>query len=251
MSPTGLRARAIDYFIEPRDAPAEPRRHVVPTAAAPARYGAPLAATSPRGAARAASGLPLRAAVLGSAEDAPPVAAMLANALRGAGGAPTAAVAVWAPGGAPPRRGPATLGASRLAARLSARGLPAVGRGRLAWLRLEDHPVAAALATRRAAGALEVPLVAVVAGPRCDVVEGLLGEQDLVLVVAGDPAGPLARLAVASCAGAALAHGHCPPGPARGLALAGLTGARGLALPVRALVRDLAEPPLAPAEAAR
>ena len=228
MSPHGLRARAVDYFIEPRES----------------RPPAPVA---PRASVRAATRLPLRVAVLGSAADAPPVAAMLANALRAAAAAPTAAVAVWAPGiagsGAPPRRGPATLAASRLAARLTVRGLPAAGRGRLAWLRLEDHPVAAAVAARRAAGALEVPLVTVLAGPRCEVVEDLIGEQDLVVVVAGEPGGPLARLAVASCTGAALAHDRCPPGPARCLALAGLAGGRGLAAPLRALVRGLTEPP--------
>ena len=110
-------------------------------------------------------------------------------------------------------------------------------------MRLDDHPVAAAVAARRAAGALEVPLVVVLAGPRCEVVEGLLGEQDLVLVVTGDPDGPLARLAVAGCAAPALAHGPCGPGPARWIALAGLAGARGLAVPARGLVRELAAPP--------
>ena len=140
-----------------------------------------------------------------------------------------------------PRRGPAALGASRLAARLTARGLPAAARGRLAWLRVDDHPVAAAVAVRRAAGALDVPLVAVLGGPRCEVIEGLIEEQDLVLVV-GEPDGPLVRLAVGSCAGAAVAHGACAPGPPRWLALAGLAGAHGLTGPVRGLVRELAAP---------
>jgi hypothetical protein len=203
----------------------------------------------PRAAVRAATRLPLRAAVLGSAGEAVPVAAVLANALRAAAGASTGAVAVWTPGsGAPLRGGPASFAASRLSARLTARGLSAVARGRLAWLRLEDHPVAAAVAARRAAGALEVPLVTVLGGPRCDVIEALLGEQDLVLVVAADPDGPLARLAVGSCTAAALAHGPCPPGPARWLALAGLGGARGLGVPVRALVSELATAPAFSAE---
>lgn len=226
MSPSGLRARAVDFFIEPRDA-------------SPAPAGLRAA---PRTSVRAATRLPLRAAVLGSAADAVPVAGMLANALRSASGASTAAVAVWAPGASLARGRPAALGASRLAARLTARGLPASARGRLAWLRLDDHPVAAAVAVRRAAGALDVPLVAVLGGPRCEVIEGLLGEQDLVLVVAGEPDGPLVRLAVDSCAGAAVAHGVCPPGPARWLALAGLAGAHGLDTPVRGIVRELAAP---------
>ena len=226
MSPSGLRARAVDFFIEPREVPAAP----VELRAAP------------RPSVRAATRLPLRAAVLGSAADAVPVAGMLANALRSASGASTAAVAVWAPGASLGRGGPAALGASRLAARLTVRGLPASARGRLAWLRVDDHPVAAAVAVRRAAGALEVPLVAVLGGPRCDVIERLIEEQDLVIVVAAEPDGPLARLALDSCAGAAVAHGACAPGPARWLALAGFAGAHGLAGPVRGLVRELAAP---------
>ncbi len=253
MSPAGLRARAAGFFVEPREATAEPFPAPGPEASASRRtgYRAPRAAAASR--TRAATRAPLRAAVLGSAGEAPPVAALLANALRSAGGAATAAVAVWAPGcraaNAPPRGAPAALGAVRLAARLTARGLPAAGRGRLAWLHLAEHPVAAAVAARRAAGALEVPLVVVLAGPRCEVVEGLLGEQDLVVVVAGEPDGPLARLAVAGCAGAALAHASCAPGPARWLALAGLAGARGLDGPLPGLVTELAEPPrLTPVE---
>ena len=258
MSPAGLRARAVDFFVEPRELPSSssssssspPLPAALPAEARPrgvserVRFAAPLAEVSPRASLRAATRLPLRAAVLGASAEALPVAAMLANALRAAMEVSTAAVAVWAPAsGALARGGPASFAASRLAGRLTARGLPAVGRGRLAWLPLDDHPVAAAVAARRAAGALEVPLVVALGGPRCEVVEGLLGEQDLVLVVTGDPAGPLARLAVSSCAGAALAHCSCPPGPARWRALAGLTGARGLAAPVRGLVRELAAPP--------
>jgi len=147
-----------------------------------------------------------------------------------------------------PRRGPATPAASRLAARLSARGFAAAARGRLAWVALDDHPVAAAVAARRIAGALEVPLVTVLAGPRCEVVEGLLAEQDLVLVVAADPEGPLARLAVESCTAAALACGPCGSTAAHWLALSGLAGTRVVAGSVRGLVRDLAEPPALPLE---
>jgi hypothetical protein len=265
VSPAGVRARAVEFFVEPRELPPPPPTPLATTSPASplwppppapaipdpssgggsgrALHGAPLVAV-PRASLRAATRFPLRAAVLGASAEAQPVAAMLANALRAAAGASTAAVAVWAPGsGAPARGGPASFAASRLAGRLTARGLPAVGRGRLAWLPLDDHPVAATVAARRAAGALEVPLVVVLAGPRCEVVEGLLGEQDLVLVVTGDVDGPLARLAVESCTGAALAHRPCAPGPVRLRALAGLAGARGLAVPVRAVVRELATPP--------
>ena len=185
-----LRARALDHFVEPRTAP--PRRDGAP-ADARGEYLAPVAPPALRGRV-AATRFPLRAAVLGSVGEAVPVGALLANALRSAVGASTAALAVWAPGSAAVRGGPATPAASRLAARLAARGLPAVGRGRLAWMALDDHPVAAAVATRRAAGALEVPFVVVLAGPRCDVVEGVLAEQDLVVVATAEP-GRAARAA--------------------------------------------------------
>jgi hypothetical protein len=266
-----LRARALDFFIEPAPprgraaapsdagsglragvAPAEAppaagsrsmraaaRSYAPPRAAAGARYATAVA--TPRS--RAATRMPLRAAVLGSAAEAVPLGALLANALRAAVGASTAALAVWAPGAVATRGGPSTLSASRLAARLSARGLPAVARGRLAWLAPDDHPVAATVAVRRAAGALEVPLVVVLCGPRCEVVEGLLAEQDLVVVAASEPDGPLARLAVQSCATAALACAPPPPGPVRWLARSG-TGARGLPPSLRDLVGELTAPPV-------
>lgn len=224
MRPATLRARALDFFLEPAAG-----RPPSPSRVAPWR-------------ARAATRMPLRAAVLGSVDEAVPVGALLANAMRSAAGAPAAGLAVWAPGASDVvRAGPASFGSARVAARLAARGLPAVGRGRLAWMALDEHPVAAAVAARRAAGALEVPLVVVLAGARCEVVEGVLAEQDLVVVAAGEPDGALARLAVASCTVAALA---CPPpgaGPARWLARTGASG-RGLSAPLRALVAELAAP---------
>jgi len=131
----------------------------------------------------------------------------------------------------------------RLAARLTTRGLPAVGRGRLAWLRLDDHPVAAALAARRLSGALEAPLVLALAGPRTEVLEGLLREQDLVVVVTREPAGALARLAVAGSDVPAIACAPLASGPARLLALAGISGGRTLDAPLRAAVQRLAKPP--------
>jgi hypothetical protein len=193
--------------------------------------------------ARTATRMPVRAAVLGVAAEAVPVGALLANALRSAAGVSTAGLAVWTPGESRTvRGGPATFAASRLAARLSARGLPAVGRGRLAWLPLDDHPVAATVATRRAGGALEVPLVVVLCGPRCEVVEGLLVEQDLVVVAAADPDGPLARLAVGCCATAAVACPAPAAGPPRWLAWSGAASGRTLPAPLRSLVRGLATP---------
>lgn len=232
-----LRARALDHFVEPRTAP--PRRGA---AASDTRgeYLAPVAPPVVRGRV-AATRFPLRAAVLGTVGEAVPVGALLANALRSEVGVSTAALAVWAPGAAGVRGGVATPAASRLAARLAARGLPAVARGRLAWMPLEDHPVAAAVAARRVSGALEVPFVVVLAGPRCDVIEGVLAEQDLVVVAAAEPEGPLARLAVSACVCAALACAPPATGPSRWAARSGAT-ARGLAAPLRSLVRELAQP---------
>jgi hypothetical protein len=244
-----LCARALEYFVEPRPsrspeaAPAEPPR---------AGFLAPLAAPCGEGRVRPATRLPLRAAVLGPAAEAVPLGALLANALRSCAGAPAAALGVWAPGTrSPVRAGPATLAASRLAGRLTARGLPAAARGRLGWMAFDAHPVAAAVAARRASGALEVPLVVVLAGPRCHVVEGLLAEQDLVVFACAEPDGPLARLAVAGCAGAALACAAPPPGPSRWLARPGAPATRGLPRALRSLVRELAAVPAPePTEAA-
>ncbi len=237
-----LRTRALHLFVEPRaDAPA-PRGFLPPE---PGRPAAPAPAAAVRAArATPATRAPLRAAVLGPAAESVPLGAVLANALRAAAGAPAAALALWIPGTAPAGGGgPAGLAASRLAARLSARDLPAAARGRLAWLALEAHPVAAAVAARRAAGALELPLVTVLAGPRCEVVEGLLADQDLVVIAATDPEGPLARLAVAGCVAPAVACAPPAPGPPRWAARSGFAGTRRLPAPVRSLVRELAAAP--------
>jgi hypothetical protein len=175
-----------------------------------------------------------RAAVLGRASGAVPAAAALACSLRVAHGANTGVVATWTPGSqrGPSPRGPGAPSALRLAARLAARGLAATAHGRLVWLRLDDHVVAASLAARRASAVLDVPLVVALCGPRCDVVEALLGEQDFVVVVAGEPDTPLARLAVAGCERPATAW-RAPHGPRRALALCGLGGRSAAQLPWR------------------
>jgi hypothetical protein len=202
--PLGHAALHVDDFIPPAAPP------VIPASSAP---GGTIGSAG-------------RAAVLGPASGAVPAAAALACALRAARRDPAAVVATWTPGESPraPRlRGPATPAAARIAGRLEARGLAATAHGRLAWMPLTDHVVAASVAARRAAAALDVPLVIALAGPRCDIVEALLAEQDLVLVVAADPDGPLARLAVARFRQATA----CAPlqGVRRALALAGLAGA--------------------------
>jgi len=142
-------------------------------------------------------------------------------------------------------RPPAAPAASRLAARLTARGLGATARGRLAWVALDDHPVAAAHAVRRVAASVDVPVVTVLAGPRSPVLEAVLREQDLVAVVTRDPGGPLGRLAVATSEVPAVA---CAPltGPARLLGAAGLAGARVLDDRTRAALERVGAPlPLA------
>ena len=189
-----------------------------------------------------ATSFPPRVAVLGRRRDAVPVAAALAGALRADHGSPAAAVAVWDPApGDDPAAAPAAPAAARLAARLTARGLEATARGRLAWLRLPDHPVSAALAARKLAAAVDVPVVVVLAGPRTAVFEALLREQDLVVVVTPDPGGALARLAVETSEVPAVATAPLPA-PARVLASSGLTAGRWLDARVRSAARRLREP---------
>src|SRR4051794_3955984 len=236
----GPLGRAAALFVEPRMEPAPDPPPPSPPYAAP------------------------RAAVLGRRTEALPLAAALANAMRA--GHAAAAVAAWSPDrdSASPDRdsaapepapalaadaasGPATSprgrepiggfaalpAAARLATRLTGRGLTAVARGRLAWIELPAHPLAAAPAARRANAAVDAPLVLVVTGPRCDTLDVLLEEQDVIVVVTGDPDGPLARLAIEASPVPAVA---CPPlaGPARLLALAGLAGRRALGANLRA-----------------
>jgi len=255
VSPATLRARAASYFLAPRPPVANPqgdliplvRREPPPRAAtgaapppvdgaaaldAPARpvaFKAPVASAHEAQVASAvvAPGrFPSRGAVLGAAGEAVPVAARLACMLRAREGFPAAVVATWTPGSrGPAPRGPGSPAAARVAARLSARGLGATAHGRLAWLPLDDHVVAASMTARKVAAALDVPFVVALSGARCDLVESLLDEQDVVLVVAGDSHGALARLAVAGCSRHAAA---CAPvhGMQRLLALAGIARRR-------------------------
>jgi hypothetical protein len=254
------RARVAGYFLEPREAAAAldpaPATAVARFAPRAAVLGgppeAPPVAAALANALRAhrrdaAAAVAVWAPSLPTAAGSPPgtvrAAAELAPAAPSAPAAPAAlsALAAFAapaaPSGSAPAA-PAAPAAARLAARLTARGLASTARGRLAWLPLDSHPVAAALASRRAAAALEVPLVTALTGPRTDVLEGLLREQDLVVVVTRDPDGPLARLAVATSEVPAVA---CRPLPAgsRLLALAGLAGPRALPEPVREAARKL------------
>src|SRR4051812_9446561 len=135
-----------------------------------------------------------RALVLGRPEDAVPVAAALAGGLRERDRAAGALLVVW-PATAPPRAALGTPAASRLAARLQARGLGAVARGRLAWLALAHDELALA---ERATGAVDIPSVLAVTGPRTQAADTLLPEQDLVvLVIAAHDEPELTALALA------------------------------------------------------
>ena len=139
-----------------------------------------------------------RAVVFGRAGEAVPVAAALAGGLREQQRAAGALLVTW-PSAAPPRAALGTPAASRLAARLQARGLGAVARGRLAWLALRADEFGFAA---RATAAVGVPAVIAVTGPRTAATDALLAEQDLVVLVLGGDAQPgLAALALAGLAG--------------------------------------------------
>jgi hypothetical protein len=164
-----------------------------------------------------------RVVVLGAAPDVAPLAAAVAVALR----ATTGLVALWH-ADRPIARGTATRAAARLATQLAAHDLPAVSRGRLAWLTLPDDPSEAADAVRRASAIVDGSLVTGLAGARPPHLDALVAEHDLA-VVAADPGAPLARAALACLAARGLDAVACPPlrrGLARRLALAGLAAPR-------------------------
>ena len=198
---TGGFARAAAFFVAPAVVP-----DVVATATAPAAA---------------------RVVVLGTALDAAPLAAALALALRAADRAPAALVASWGAGGAVARAA-ATPAAARLAEALSRRELPAVARGRLAWLPLPDEPLGAAAAVRRAAALVDGPLVTALAGARPPELDELAGEHDLA-VVAVEPDTALARAALSVLVARGVDARACRPprrGIPRSLAMAGLAAPR-------------------------
>ena len=174
-----------------------------------------------------------RAVVLGAPADAVPLAAALALSSLRAGGGP-ALVAAWPPDvvsrAVRAAAGPvgATRAAARLTARLCARDLPARARGRLVWLALPDEPALAAAAVRRASAVVDGLLVTALCGPRPPELDGLVAEHDLAVVVAA-PDTPLTRAAAAQLRAAGIAASACAPLPRglpRTLALAGIAGPR-------------------------
>jgi hypothetical protein len=201
---TDLLARAAGYFLAPSDSERASAVTRVPASA--------------------------RAVVLGSVQDARPLAAALALALRAADCAAAALVAVWRGGGdrGSPAAGVAMPAAARLAARLTRRGLPAAARGRLIWLELPSEPEEAAAVLLRAAAAVDGPVVTALAGARPQALEEVIDDHDVVLVAA-DPETPLAHAALRGLAErgvSALACRPLPRGLPRALALAGLAAPR-------------------------
>jgi hypothetical protein len=164
-----------------------------------------------------------RVVVLGAPPDVAPLAAAVALALR----APASLVALWRADRST-ARGTATRAAARLAAQLAAQDLPAVSRGRLAWLALPDDPSDAAVAVRQASAVVDGSLVTGLAGARPPELEELVAEHDLA-IVAADPEAPLARAALAGLDARGIDAVACLP-PRRGLprrlALAGLVAPR-------------------------
>jgi hypothetical protein len=162
-----------------------------------------------------------RALVFGRPGEATPVAAALAGGLRERHRASAALLVAW-PSAAPRHAALGTPAASRLAARLQARGLDAVARGRLAWLALRSDEVALAA---RATAAVDVPAVIAVTGPRTAATDALLAEQDLVVLVVGADAEPgLGELALAglgSCVAPVVVHRPLVSPGARPAAMAG------------------------------
>ena len=168
-----------------------------------------------------------RVVVLGAPPDAAPLAAAIALALRAADRAPAALVALWSARGTI-AHGAAMPAAARLAASLARRELPAVARGRLAWLPLEREPLAAADAVRRAAALVDGPLVTAIAGARPAELEELVAEHDLA-IVAVEPETALARAALATLAARGIDARACRPprrGIPRALALGGVVAPR-------------------------
>jgi hypothetical protein len=162
-----------------------------------------------------------RALVFGRTAEAVPVAAALAGGLREQHRAAGALIVAW-PSAAPPRATLGTPAASRLAARLQARGLDAVARGRLAWLALrsDELPLAA-----RAAAGVDVPAVIALTGPRTPATDALLADQDLVVLVVGPDAQPgleaLALDGLAGCPAPVVVHRPLDTPAARPAAMAG------------------------------
>ena len=209
-------ARALSWFLQPDAAPQ--READRPSAVAP---GGGLTS----------------AAVLGRPGEAEPVAAALALGLARHARSRAATVAVLAapPAGPDDAATPASAEAAssggfraawRLAGRLAAHGLPARGRGRLAWVAV---PVEERLASARRAVVAGAPSVLAVTAPRTADLEAVLAEQDLIVLVTAQPDGALARAAAPPAGGPPLVVVRpLRRGAARSFACAGIAAPRSL-----------------------
>jgi hypothetical protein len=230
-----LARRVLEHFVIPAS---EPRSAAFEDFVAPGEAPGPACAEpAPR--------TPPGVAVLTAAPDALALGAAVGLALARRHRAPVVAVCLWSAGPAagPAWRAPALPAARRLATGLAARGHDARPAGRLAVVRLAGPADDAALQARRvlaAAGA--APAVLALGGPRAAAFDGLLVEQDLVVVGMRSGADPiLTRLAVDGLAGTVRACACEVPAahPARLLAVGGLmllpSARRALAGPVAEL----------------
>jgi len=222
---SGLRDRAVDYFVAPK-----------PSADTARRVG---------GASRAALEPPA-AGVLGAHDDVGSVAALLASELRLRMRAGCVLLGEWSAEERPENHAAvASRPARRLADRLGGRGLDANAQGRLARVRLPGDPPAAGSAWRHALAAAECPSVWALAGPRPADFDPLLAELDLIVLVPGAVASAeMGRLALAGLAGSraivALSSRPVSSGLARMFAASSIATSRLLGADVIQAVRALA-----------
>jgi hypothetical protein len=179
----------------------------------------------PRRAAAADAAPSPQALVLGGPE-AVALGAAVAGELRARRRAPAALIAAWPNEATPLAAAPAARAAAE---RLARRGIEAVPRGRLAWLALSGEPGASLATAVRAANAVDLPFVLVVAGPRPVQADRILGEFDLVVVAELEGDCGAAALAAADLDAAGVGAVCCPPprDVAKLLALAGWGRLRG------------------------
>lgn len=193
------------------------------------------AARRASGADQDAVGVPTAVAVLGEARVAGPVACAAALRLTSAAGADAALIiAPEAPSGP---RAPARPRATRMAASLAARNIPAIATGRLVRATLPEED--GFLAFGRAAAVAGGPVVLMAGAVRTEEVDAALALQEAVVVVpapGSDPEVPELAAQGLRALGHRVLTATSPPDPiSRALALAGLatTG------PLRALADDL------------
>ncbi len=207
-------AQLAGHFVRPPGAPASSDR------VAGSSPGADLAA---RASARAPGATSV--AVLTTPHDALALGGALGLAVARSRRASVVVLCVWSarPAAWAGWRAPAFPAASRLAARLAARGHDARATGRLAIVRLAAQDDAQARQVLAAAG--PAPTVLALGGPRTPVLDELLGEQDLVVIGTRSGSGAaLAALALAGLSDPARACACEVPGahPGRTLAAAGI-----------------------------